>query len=117
MSSELSYVLCLFYIRINVVNMLWWCFLVILLLFKGHVSYVLGDLKGSDSLIKHCYHFPAYDFSYSNNIRKTYGSSPHIILPVGSDAIDFTLFTPDVSYLLLLLPLNNPNNDLFNNQF
>ncbi len=52
-------------------------------------------LKDSSFLTQHCYDFPKKDYGYSNNIKTTHGSSPYIVLDVGSEAIDFTLRTDD----------------------
>lgn len=52
---------------------------------------VQAILRSSDDLTKHCYHFPAMDYGYGNNVKDTYGSSPHVLLAEGDLAIDFTL--------------------------
>jgi peroxiredoxin len=53
------------------------------------------SLLPSSELTPNCYESPAKDFSASNCVKCTYGSSPHILLSKGSFAIDFTL--PDVN--------------------
>ena len=50
-----------------------------------------GILRDSDELTKHCYHFPSKDYGKDNNVKDTYGSSPHVMLNVGDLAIEFTL--------------------------
>lgn len=62
---------------------------------------VVGILRSSDELTSHCYHFPGKDFGKDNNVKTTYGSSPHVLVNVGDLAIDFTL--PQVDGTLVTL--------------
>jgi hypothetical protein len=48
-------------------------------------------LRPESALTPSCYDVPASDFGRTNNVRATYGSSPHVQLAVGDTAIDFTL--------------------------
>lgn len=43
------------------------------------------------TLTSHCYHVPANDFGFDNNVLATYGTYPKIMPIVGDKAIDFTL--------------------------
>lgn len=54
------------------------------------------SIQPESNLESNCYNFPDKDFSASNCIKCTYGSTPKILLPTGSDAIDFTLTSSKV---------------------
>lgn len=55
------------------------------------VNHVEGILRDSSELSSHCYHFPGKDYSKDNNVKSTYGASPHLMVEAGDLAIDFTL--------------------------
>lgn len=69
-----------------------------LLLYSCHSNVVL---RPETELNRQCYDFPGVDFGRTNNVRSTYGSSPHLMLDVGDIAINFTL--PSVSGELINL--------------
>jgi hypothetical protein len=62
---------------------------------------VVATLRDKSELTSHCYHFPAKDFGKQNNVKLTYGSSPHVLLEAGSQAIDFVL--PDINVSIFLI--------------
>lgn len=62
---------------------------------------VIATLRDKSELTFHCYHFPGKDFGKQNNVKLTYGSSPHVLLDAGSQAIDFTLADLNVSPSIL----------------
>ena len=62
-----------------------------LLLLSSALRLGLGDLRGSEELTAHCYHFPGKDYGKSNNVKLEYGSSPYLLLGKGDAAIDFSL--------------------------
>lgn len=57
----------------------------------GLWSLASADLLPEAELITNCYNFPAETFSYTNNVKNSYGSSPHLPLDLGSSAVNFTL--------------------------
>ena len=57
----------------------------------GLWSLASADLLPEGELITNCYNFPAETFGYTNNVKNSYGSSPHLPLDVGSSAVNFTL--------------------------
>jgi hypothetical protein len=66
---------------------------VLLFLFL-HTTVVGGVLRDESELSLNCYNnFPTEDFGRTNSVKNTYGSSPHVVLGVGEQAIDFTLPT------------------------
>ena len=48
-------------------------------------------LRPETELIRQCYDFPEVDFGRTNNVRASYGISPHLVLNAGEMAINFTL--------------------------
>lgn len=48
-------------------------------------------LKPSSHLTSRCYNFPDDNFSRDNNVKASYGASPHLVMSPGDTAIDFTL--------------------------
>ena len=66
-------------------------FTFLLLLFSHHTMTITGNVRPDTELTHQCYDFPTIDFSRSNNVRLTYGSSPKVLMNVGDQAIDFTL--------------------------
>lgn len=54
-----------------------------------------AELLPATELITSCYSFPQDSFDLANSVRGTYGSSPHMMLDIGSSAIDFTLHDID----------------------
>lgn len=72
-------------------------YFVLLLALLGFSEGKKSSKKSSTaSLTTHCYHFPGKDFGKGNCVKDEYGSSPHLMLNAGDDAIDFTLKTREV---------------------
>lgn len=56
--------------------------------FLGIIS---AELLPPTELVSNCYNFPQDNFDFSNCVKCTYGSSPHLMLDTGASAVDFTL--------------------------
>lgn len=52
---------------------------------------ISAELLPPTELVSNCYNFPKDNFDFSNCVKCTYGSSPHLMLDTGASAIDFTL--------------------------
>lgn len=53
------------------------------------------QLRSSENLVSKCYNFPSNNFDTSNNVKASYGKSPHLVLETGDAATDFTLHDLD----------------------
>ena len=58
-------------------------------------SLASAGLLPESELVTNCYNFPAEPFSYTNNVKNSYGSSPPLTLQLGSPAVNFTLHDTD----------------------
>lgn len=61
----------------------------------GLLALANADLLPQTELITDCYNFPQESFDTRNNVKNSYGSSPHLMLETGDSAIDFTLHDTD----------------------
>lgn len=59
------------------------------------ITVVRAVLRPESELSTNCFNFPADNFDKINSVKGTYGSSPHLVLDTGAQAIDFTLHDID----------------------
>lgn len=57
----------------------------------GIAGLARAELRPQSDLTSDCYNFPKNNFDAYNSIKGVYGTSPHMPLETGADAIDFTL--------------------------
>ncbi len=63
--------------------------------FAAASSLAGAELLPETELVSNCYNFPESIFGLDNSIKATYGASPHLLIPLGDPAVDFTLHDTD----------------------